>query len=270
MYKFLLYTALGLGLLSCETDNPCGYPYRPVYDPVDGSLVQCIDTRLESDGIEDALTHPDNDIDPELMPYLRAFIDIAMLEGIDLSFIYDQKIVIKFTNYDNNDHVATAFGRDKDHVLILVHRARFANRTEQGRKYVMWHEFGHDILDLPHLENGMMRATAYSGFFKDTVDDGRQTLYLYNSLKGMLDHYKALQGDGVSDDNFTIKINMVNDTVGKILLYNKTTYEFYDLYTIDGKLFTGYFKGELAKAFLFDDALVIRDYNNNIILIIKR
>ena len=144
------------------------------------------------DAITDELTHPGNSIDPELMPYFRAFMDIAKLEGIDLSFIYAQKITIKFTDYDNRDHVATAFGRDEDRVLILVHRARFANRTEQGRKYVMWHEFGHDILDLPHLENGMMRATAYSGFFKDTVDDGRQTLYLYNSLKEMLDYYKSI------------------------------------------------------------------------------
>ena len=50
----LLLLLVGLTLASsCETDNPCGYPYRPVYDPQDGSLVQCIDTRLELNTIQD-------------------------------------------------------------------------------------------------------------------------------------------------------------------------------------------------------------------------
>ena len=140
----------------------------------------------------DNIRDPYYNVDPELEVYLEHFIDIAKLKGIDLSYIYEDDIVIKFTDYDNKNHVATAFRRNKDGIRIMVHRKRFNERTEEGRKYVMWHEFGHDILDLEHLEEGMMRPTAYTGFFKayrEHITKERMESYLYKSLNGMFDIY---------------------------------------------------------------------------------
>jgi len=137
---------------------------------------------------------PFYNVDPELEIYLDRFVDLAKLRGIDVSDIYNHDIVIKFTDYDNKNHVATAYRRDKDGIFIIVHKDRFMNRTEEGRKYVMWHEFGHDILNFKHLEHpnrGMMEPTAYTGFFKnyERFDKKTQEKYLYTSLNKMFERY---------------------------------------------------------------------------------
>lgn len=133
-------------------------------------------------------------VDPLLEPYLEEFVEVASEQGIDLSYIYDSRITIIFTKAENKrNRVAVSYGRNKDNITVLVYRDRFEKRTEEGRKYVMFHEFGHDILDLPHGETGMMRPTAYSGFFRyysETSPQVRQELYLYRSLRQMFIDYK--------------------------------------------------------------------------------
>lgn len=137
-------------------------------------------------------------INPELKPYLNEFIKDTQEEGIDVSHIFSQDIIIDYWERDNGN-VATSYGRDKDRVVIFVDESRFKARTEQGRKYVMYHEFGHDILNLPHLEHGMMRPSSYSGFFKDGVDPVRQDNYLNKSIEGLFDEYFERNGDGIED-----------------------------------------------------------------------
>jgi len=133
---------------------------------------------------------PFYNVDPELEVYLNNFVDLAKLKGIDLSEIYEHDIVIKFTEKENKNHVATAFRRNKDGIFILVHKRRFNERTEEGRRYVMYHEFGHDILNLEHLDVGMMRPTAYTGFFREgRFPVERTQSYLYKSLNEMFDIY---------------------------------------------------------------------------------
>ncbi len=194
---------LSLSLTSCGVLEYVGNP-TPDLKTIHFSITHSFECYTE----EDKEVHPDEDcnggiryqcdgiadydIDPELKQYLTNFVAIAKLQGIDLSYIYSQDITIKFTDYDNRNHVATAFKRDKPGIHIRVHRGRFNARTEQGKKYVMYHEFGHDILDLPHSDVGMMRATAYTGFFKPgRFSDERQNNYLYKSLKEMFEKYVA-------------------------------------------------------------------------------
>ena len=145
------------------------------------------------DGIKDTKYK----VEPELEIYLRVFVDIAELKGIDLSYIYDQDITIVWEQAirKNSTNVATSYGRNKDAIIIVVNKERFMARTEEGRKYVMYHEFGHDILNFEHLERpdrGMMEPTAYTGFFKNYVRfaQDRQTKYLYTSLNKMFDRFK--------------------------------------------------------------------------------
>ncbi len=150
----------------------------------------------------DAIKEPKYKVEKELEQYLKSFIDLADLNGIDLSYIYNQDITIVWEAVinKNSTNVATAFGRDKDKIIIVVNKERFMARTEQGRKYVMWHEFGHDILDFKHLdhpERGMMESTAYTGFFRsyERFNEERQNNYLYRSLKGMFDRFKGKEDD---------------------------------------------------------------------------
>ena len=144
-------------------------------------------------------------VDPQLEPYLKEFVNLASLKGIDLTYIYDQPITIKFSSYDESKkRVASSYARSKDAIVILVHRERFGNRSEEGRKYVMFHEFGHDILNFEHLEHpvrGMMEPTAYSGFFG--WDYGRfskktQQSYLYKSLNQMFNRFLGQADDATN------------------------------------------------------------------------
>ena len=142
------------------------------------------------DNIETA----EHKIDPELQGYLVSFVDLAKLKGIDLTYVYGQDIYLKFYKEGHGTQVATSFGRNKDRIIIMVDRDRFYARTEEGRKYVMFHELGHDILNFEHLEHperGMMEPTAYTGFFKnyDRFTKETQESYLYKSLNGMFDIY---------------------------------------------------------------------------------
>ena len=133
-------------------------------------------------------------VDPLLEPYLEEFVEVAAEQGIDLSYIYDSRITIIFTKAENKkNRVGVSYGRNKDNVTILIYRDRFEKRTEEGRKYVIFHELGHDVLDLPHGEHGMMRPTAYSGFFRahtEVSTKERQEKYLYSSLNQMFIDYK--------------------------------------------------------------------------------
>ena len=142
----------------------------------------------------DDIRDPKYRVDPDLEQYLDSFVNLAELNGIDLSYIYTEDIHITFTEKERDNRVATAFKRDKDGIAIIVDREKFAARTDEGRKYVMFHEFGHDILNFPHLEGnerGMMEPTAYTGFFRsyERFSQERQINYLYQSLKKMFDRY---------------------------------------------------------------------------------
>ena len=153
---------------------------------------------LESGGSsEDSITDkkPLYRVDKQLEGYLTSFVDLAKLKGIDLTYIYDQDITIKLVDYDVKTNVASSYGRNKDKIIILVNKKRFMARTEEGRKYVMFHEFGHDILNFRHLEHpdrGMMEPTAYTGFFKNyerfSTKRSKQS-YLYKSLNKMFDRF---------------------------------------------------------------------------------
>ncbi len=144
----------------------------------------------------DAIKEPKYKVEAELENYLDSFVNLAELKGIDLSYIYEQDITIVWEAVinKNSTNVATSFGRDKDKIIIVVNKKRFMARTNEGRKYVMFHELGHDVLNFEHLnhpDRGMMEPTAYTGFFKnyERFNQERQENYLYVSLNKMFNRY---------------------------------------------------------------------------------
>ena len=145
-------------------------------------------------------------VEPELKGYVTSFVNLAKLKGIDLSYIYTQDVTVvwEVALNKNSTNVATSYGRNKDKIIIVVNKERFMARTEEGRKYVMFHELGHDILNFEHLKSpdrGMMEPTAYSGFFKnyERFSQETQQSYLYKSLNKMFDRYISPKGDAISD-----------------------------------------------------------------------
>ena len=191
---------------------------------------------IMADGEGISESEPVHRIDPELKPYLDSFVNIAKLKGIDLSYIYEGNIKIFYTNNDTKKRVATSYGRNKDNeIIITVYKPRFMARTEEGRKYVMFHEFGHDILNFKHLEHpdrGMMEPTAYTGFFKnyERFEQERQQKYLYTSLNKMFDRY---MGDGIEDSEWIIQ-NITKIEVDGVIWVTAVWYKFDDDLNIIG------------------------------------
>ena len=189
----------------------------------------------------DGIRKPKYKVEKELENYLSSFVDLARLKGIDLTYIYGQDITIKFSDFSHATNVATSYGRNKDKIIILVDKKRFYQRTEEGRKYVMFHELGHDVLNLRHLKKrnelgpdedlprGMMEATAYTGFFKnyDRFSAERQQNYLYKALNNMFDRYNNkefhlfqnnnVNPDGIKDDKYKI-VHVVDGETADIMV----------------------------------------------------
>ena len=89
--------------------------------------------------------------------------------------------------------------------------------------------------------------------FKEGVDDGRQTAYLYKSLNNMFKFYLG-EGDGIQDNEWeAIK------TIDGFLFINKPTREFFTLELWDDGLYHGKFKGNYLEGYIFDDTFVIRN-----------
>ena len=241
-------------------------------------------------GDEISDSKPQYKVEKELEQYLRSFVDIAALKGLDLSYIYDQDITIvwEVVINKNSTNVATSYGRNKDKIIIVVNKDRFyGKRTEQGRKYVMWHELGHDILNLEHLEEGMMRSTAYSGFFKEgRASKERQDSYLYKSLNGMFDIFIERQADNISDWSEWVRSlhgDDISDDEGKwdlggfkmfgyriISFTNDVTKEFYGFIGERGYKLIGIWKGEIAYAIETNKQVEVRDFNDKLLLTIKK
>ena len=141
-------------------------------------------------------TKPKYEVDSALEPYLNEFVAIAKENGIDLSYIYDEDISIQFIDKVDGRVASAPSWQRRDGLLIMVRRSTFENRTEEGKKYVMFHEFGHDILNYLHVEKKsrprIMEANSYSGYFRRYDEESRkgQADYVYFSLQEMFNHYK--------------------------------------------------------------------------------
>ena len=217
-------------------------------------------------------------VESSLESYLDEFVALADDKGIDLSHIYGQDITIRLVDRDNGN-VATSYGRDKDRIVIFVDRKRFKARSEQGRRYVMFHEFGHDILNLEHLDSGMMKPTSYTGFFKNYVEGTHdkyfsfenQEKYLMKSLDNMFDIYLDRQGDGISDTAGKWDIGGFNLLGYRLISFtNDATKEFYGFIGERGYKLIGIWKGEIAYAVETKSNIEVRDFNDKLLLTIKK
>ena len=216
-------------------------------------------------------------VEAELEPYLRSFVDIAALKGLDLSYVYDERITIVWEHSINkrSTNVATSFGRNNNGIAIVVNKERFMARTDEGRKYVMWHELGHDVLNFKHLEGddrGMMEPTAYTGFFKNYERFSKETQqsYLYKSLNKMFDRF-INKGDGISDIEGKWDIGGFNMFGYRLISFtNDVTKEFYGFIGQRGYRLIGIWKGGIAYAIETKKNIEVRDFNDKLLLTIKK
>jgi hypothetical protein len=86
--------------------------------------------------------------------YFEIFMWEAKNYGLDLDYTLEYPIIIEPRTHQNPNFVAWAKERDNDekiHIGINTELFFSASRSNRARLYIMFHELGHDILNLPHL-----------------------------------------------------------------------------------------------------------------------
>ena len=75
-------------------------------------------------------------------------------------YVYDKQFNITFGNVYNSKtkELAITAGSDIDCIVdIVIDEKKWKNMSTLQKFYLVWHELGHDILNLDHMRTGIMR-----------------------------------------------------------------------------------------------------------------
>ena len=100
-------------------------------------------------------------------PNYRFLRSLYILQAVDM------KIDAKFESLDGNT-IAISYGMNKDdEVIIRIDPEKWANASAPTKWYILYHELGHDILNLEHGQGGRMmfnfplKDYTWKEFFED-------------------------------------------------------------------------------------------------------
>ena len=100
--------------------------------------------------------------------------------------IFDEKNILATFETLQGNTIALSYGMDNDSkIIIKVDPEKWANASEVKRWYILYHELGHDILNLKHGEGGKMmfnfvdREYTWDEFYEDK----EYMFKAYNQLK---------------------------------------------------------------------------------------
>ena len=118
-------------------------------------------------------TSEDNAI---LYQYLSDFVEDGAVRGVDLNYVYEGAIDLRFTNDMQGTSVGKSFSYDDDgKIIIYVLKTWWDRVAEHHRKILMYHEFGHDILNMRHDDRIiMMKVNERFDYIRDnnlTIND---------------------------------------------------------------------------------------------------
>ena len=98
--------------------------------------------------------------------YIDKFIlDANTNHNIDLSYVNKRKKLILFRELDGQTIAVAYKMNDDDSVLVLVDPENWYDANQPKRWYIIYHELGHDILNLEHGECGAMMDETTSGSY---------------------------------------------------------------------------------------------------------
>lgn len=132
-------------------------------------------------------------IDDKVRGYFNEFVETAESYGHDVSHLDDSMILIKFmdkrpSNATNKKDyagqgatikttgVANAKGRGNDKVVaIYIYKDEWAKLTPKQQKWVVFHELGHDVMNLGHDKKKLMKPSIPISYtdkkWKKVMDD---------------------------------------------------------------------------------------------------
>ena len=101
-----------------------------------------------------------------LEKYIDKFIlDAKTNHNVDLSYVNKRDRLIIFRELEGQT-IAAAYKKDNDNeVLVLVDPENWYDANQAKRWYIIYHELGHDILNLKHGECGAMMNESTSGSY---------------------------------------------------------------------------------------------------------
>ena len=91
----------------------------------------------------------------ELYVWPDRFIADGLKNGVDVSHIKDGNISFHFTN--NESYGGRAWGKNNDaSILIFISKRKWNFTSSRSQKILMYHELGHDVLNLSHGQGMIM------------------------------------------------------------------------------------------------------------------
>ena len=117
--------------------------------------------------------------------YIDKFIlDAKTNHNIDLSYVNKGDKLILFKELEGETIAAAYKMNDDDNVLVLVDPENWYDANQSKRWYIIYHELGHDILNLEHGECGpMMKETANGNYSWDRLEKDKNTMFESYKLK---------------------------------------------------------------------------------------
>ena len=111
--------------------------------------------------------------------YIDKFIlDASTNHNIDLSYVNKRKKLILFRELDGQTIAAAYKMNDDDSVLVLVDPENWYDANQAKRWYIIYHELGHDILNLEHGECGpMMNETTSGNYSWDRLEKDKNIMF---------------------------------------------------------------------------------------------
>ncbi len=118
----------------------------------------------------------------DLAAYLVLFVKEAQEAGVDVRDALSKPHRISFTNNTYGRALAVSWEKDNDESIVInVMREQWNNLSQAKKKYLMFHELGHDVLNLSHGETPMVKVNVPMNPSWETVD---------NQIKEMFEYYK--------------------------------------------------------------------------------
>ena len=111
--------------------------------------------------------------------YIDKFIlDAKTNHNIDLSYVNKRDKLIMFRELEGETIAAAYKMNDDGKVLVIVDPENWQAANQSKRWYIIYHELGHDILNLEHGECGpMMKETANGNYSWDRLEKDKNTMF---------------------------------------------------------------------------------------------
>lgn len=132
-------------------------------------------------GVEEAIIEMDSWNEPEADKYMKQFMEqYGIVDNFTIkriSFVEEFPPVLDLYDYGYNDVVGYAFGMNEDNVVdVYVDYSFWKESSSIARRLLIFHELGHDILNLEHSNDP-------NDFMFPLVDADRTTAYLEEKAK---------------------------------------------------------------------------------------